>query len=67
MYKPCPKYKHSGEITLRQIQALYDEYEAISNQQKICQIDRECLLEINIQTVNWTNQDNHVRQQHPIH
>ena len=52
VYKLRPTYK-PNIITVRQIHALDDKYEAISKQQKISKIDKKRLLEIDKQTEIW--------------
>ena len=52
---------------MRQIYILDDEYDTITNQQKLSQADRERLIERDKQTEIWTNQDTHENKQRLVH
>ena len=57
--KTRPLYSHTRKITVQQIHKVDDEYDIITNQQKLGQEDIKLLFEIDKQTDIWTKQDTH--------
>ena len=67
VYKLRPNYSHTQKITLRQIHILNDEYDTITSQQKLSQVDRERLVEIDKLTEIWTKHDIYEDKQNLFH